>query len=60
MGYTRRVAVIEKRRPDRVYNAASSERPEPKMKRCEAEYSESLQPENKRPIQELAFMDKSK
>ncbi len=60
LGCTRKDATIEKLKPDHVYNAASPEMPELKEKKFEAEYSESLQPANKTPYDDLSFMDKSK
>ncbi len=60
LGCTRKDATIEKLKPDHVYNAASAEMPELKEKKFEAEYSESLQPANQTPYDDLSFMDKSK
>ena len=60
LGCTGKDATIEKLKPDHVYNAASPELPELKEKMFEAEYSESLQPANKTPYDDLSFMEKSK
>ncbi len=60
LGCTRKDATVEKLKPDHVYNAASPEMPELKENRFEAEYSESVQPANRTPHDDLPFMEKSK
>ena len=60
LGCTRKDAKMEKMNLIHMYNAASPEMPEPKEKKFEAEYIESIQPENKTSFDELSFMEKSK
>ncbi len=60
LGCNRKDATVEKLKPSHVYNAASPEMPEPKEKRFESEYSETMQPDNKTPFEDLPFMEKSK